>query len=264
MLTRFLAIPQMQTPFDTLFEQAQPDTAKIFAAPFLVSDRISKRALLLLLRFQKIIICESAGIFVAQQPQKFRLFLFSKRALTFRRPFPAVLLFWEDGFFVFLEHYPVPQKGHWRKWRLKLKNPNNGSSKLKRTRPEDRSHTGPPAQTEKPICTASPLCEGCPFPGHGILCQGVDGECIEKVVYEFITANVKLIPFRNKICCRHHILERWFHNEWQVHYWKKMPRPTSSGHISWFRCLSNWLQQNRLHPSNAKGIKMMAAMEPNR
>ena len=102
MLTRFLAIPQMQTPFDTLFEQAQPDTAKIFAAPFLVSDRISKRALLLLLRFQKIIICESAGIFVAQQPQKFRLFLFSKRALTFRRPFPAVLLFWEDGFFRFL------------------------------------------------------------------------------------------------------------------------------------------------------------------
>ena len=34
----------MQTPFDTLFEQAQPDKAEIFAAPFLVSDRISKRA----------------------------------------------------------------------------------------------------------------------------------------------------------------------------------------------------------------------------
>ena len=34
----------MQTPFDTLFEQAQPDTTKILAAPFLVSDRISKRA----------------------------------------------------------------------------------------------------------------------------------------------------------------------------------------------------------------------------
>ena len=43
-----------------------------------------------------------------------------------------------------------------------MKNPNNGSSKLKRTRPEYRSHTGPPAQTEKPVCTASQLCEGCP------------------------------------------------------------------------------------------------------
>ena len=46
MLTRFLAIPQMQTPFDTLFEQAQPDTTKIFSAPFLISDRISERALI--------------------------------------------------------------------------------------------------------------------------------------------------------------------------------------------------------------------------
>ncbi|MCI7725523.1 MAG: hypothetical protein MSH58_00030 [Clostridiales bacterium] len=59
-----------------------------------------------------------------------------------------------------------------------MKNPNSGSTKLKRTRPEYRSHTGPPARTEKPVCTASPLCEGCPFPGHGFLCQGVDGECM--------------------------------------------------------------------------------------
>ena len=58
----------MQTPFDTLFEQAQTDKAEIFVAPFLISDRISKRALLFFERFQKIIICESAGIFVAQQP----------------------------------------------------------------------------------------------------------------------------------------------------------------------------------------------------
>lgn len=60
-----------------------------------------------------------------------------------------------------------------------MKNPNQASSKPNRTRPEYRSHTGPPAQTEKPVCTASPLCEGCPFPGHGFLCQGEDGECIE-------------------------------------------------------------------------------------
>ena len=94
-----------------------------------------------------------------------------------------------------------------------MKNPNKANSKPNRTRPEYRSHTGLPAQTEKPICTASLLCEGCPFPGHGFLCQGVDGECIEKVVYEFIASNVKFIPFRNKICCWHHILKRWFYDE---------------------------------------------------
>ena len=82
------------------------------------------------------------------------------------------------AFFVFSHNYSVPEKGRWRKWRLKVKNPNQGSSKLKRTRPEYRSHTGPPAQTEKPVCTASPLCEGCPFPGHGFLCRGEDGECM--------------------------------------------------------------------------------------
>ena len=59
----------MQTPFDTLFEQAQPDKAEIFAAPFLVSDRISKGHSFLE-SFQKIIICELAGIFVAQQRHK--------------------------------------------------------------------------------------------------------------------------------------------------------------------------------------------------
>ena len=105
-------------------------------------------------------------------------FYFQKGRLPFGVLFQPFFCFGRTAFFVFLEHYSVPQKGHWRKWRLKLKNPNNGSSKLKRTRPEYRSHTGPPAQTEKPICTEFPLCEGCPFPGHGFLCQGVDGECM--------------------------------------------------------------------------------------
>ena len=80
--------------------------------------------------------------------------------------------------FVFYEQYPVPEKGRRRKWRSKVKNPNQASSKPNRTRPEYRSHTGPPAQTEKPVCTASPLCEGCPFPSHGFLCRGEDGECM--------------------------------------------------------------------------------------
>ena len=59
-----------------------------------------------------------------------------------------------------------------------MKNPNQMSSNPMRTVPEYRDHTGPPGFAEKPICRASPLCEGCPFPGHGFLCQGGDGECM--------------------------------------------------------------------------------------
>ena len=36
----------------------------------------------------------------------------------------------------------------------------------------------PPGFAEKPVCTETPLCEGCPFPSHGFLCQGGDGECM--------------------------------------------------------------------------------------
>ena len=121
----------MQTPFDTLFEQAQPDKAEIFATPFLISDRISKRALLLLLRFQKIIICEFAGVFVARERHKNPgFFYFQKGRLPFGALFQPFSYFGRTAFFVFLEHYPVPQKGHWRKWRLIVKNLNNRSSNL--------------------------------------------------------------------------------------------------------------------------------------
>ena len=116
---------------------------------------------------------------MAQKRYKNPGFLFFQKgrclAAPFSQPFSC---FGRSAFFVFLVQCPVPQKGRWRKWRLIVKNPNNGSSKIKRIRPEYRSHTGPPAQTEKPVCTASPLCEGCPFPGHGFLCQGEDGECM--------------------------------------------------------------------------------------
>ena len=141
----------MQTPFDTLFEQAQPDTAKIFAAHFMVSDRISKRALLLLLRFQKIIICESAGIFGARKPQESRLFCFEKGRLPFGALFQPFSCFGRTAFFVFSHNYSVPEKGCRRKWRSKVKNQTQASSKPNRTRQEYRSHTGPPAQTEKPV-----------------------------------------------------------------------------------------------------------------
>ena len=151
----------MQTPFDTLFEQVQPDTTKILTAPFLISGRISKRA------------------------------------LTFQHPFPSRSpISGRTAFFVFLEHYPVPQKGHWRKWRQIVKNPNQANSKPNRTRPEYRSHTGPPARTEKSVCTASPSCEGCSFPGHGFLCQGEDGECMR-------TRLMKLSDAPNVVCMHH-------------------------------------------------------------
>ena len=52
------------------------------------------------------------------------------------------------------------------------------SSKSMRTVPEYRSHTGPTGFAEKPVCMETPLCEGCPFPSLGFLCQGGDGECM--------------------------------------------------------------------------------------
>lgn len=146
---------------------------------FLIFSENSKRALNIYRVFRKLSYVNQPGFFEAQKPRESRLFLFSKRVLAVSPRFQAVLLF-QGGrlFFVFSHNYSVPEKGRRRKWRLKVKNPNQGSSKLKRTRPEYRSHTGPPAQTEKPVCTASPLCEGCPFHGHGFLCQGEDGECM--------------------------------------------------------------------------------------
>ena len=80
--------------------------------------------------------------------------------------------------FLFSESIPAHEKGRRRIWRYKVKNPNQTSSKSMRTVPEYRDHTGPPGFAEKPICRASPLCEDCPFPGHGFLCQGGDGECM--------------------------------------------------------------------------------------
>ena len=145
---------------------------------FLISSENSKRALNIYRVFRKLSFVNQPGFLGRICLENPSFFYFQKgRWLSApdSRPFSC---FREDGFFVFSHNYSVPEKGRWRKWRLKVKNPNQGSSKLKRTRPEYRSHTGPPAQTEKPVCTVSPLCEGCPFPGHGFLCRGEDGECM--------------------------------------------------------------------------------------
>ena len=92
----------MQTPVDSLFEQVQPDTTEILAAPFLISDRISKRAQLFYRVFRKLSYVNQPGFLWRSSAIRIPAFSFSKRALTFRRPFPAILLFWEDGFFRFL------------------------------------------------------------------------------------------------------------------------------------------------------------------
>ena len=137
----------------------------------------SKRALIFYRVFRKLSFVNQPGFLGRISLENPSFFYFQKgRWLSAPdvRPFFHLR---EDGFF-FSHNYSVPEKGRWKKWRLKVKNPNQGSSKLKRTRPEYRSHTGPPAQTEKPVCTASPLCEGCPFPGHGFLCRGEDGDCM--------------------------------------------------------------------------------------
>ena len=105
-------------------------------------------------------------------------FSFSKRALILSCPCQAVLLFDGGRLFRFLLEIFCARKGHRRKWRLKVKNPNKANSKHKRTRPEYRAHTGPPQRSETPNCTELPLCNGCPFPGHGFLCRGENGECM--------------------------------------------------------------------------------------
>ena len=92
----------MQTPFDTLFEQAQPDKAEIFAAPFLISDRISKRAQLFYRVFRKLSYVNQPGFLWRSCAIRIPAFSFSKRALPRSTLSSAVLLFREDGFFHFL------------------------------------------------------------------------------------------------------------------------------------------------------------------
>ena len=68
--------------FDTSFKLVLPDAMRILVTYFFFTMDISKKGTDILMSFQKIIICESAGIFEAQKPRESRLFLFSKRALA--------------------------------------------------------------------------------------------------------------------------------------------------------------------------------------
>ena len=92
----------MQTPLDAPFEQVQPDTTKIFAAPFLISDRVSKRALLFHRVFKRISYVNLPGFLWRSSAIRIPAFSFSKRALPLSILFPAVLLVQGGRLFCFL------------------------------------------------------------------------------------------------------------------------------------------------------------------
>ena len=101
----------MQTPFDTPLELVQPDTTKIFAAPFWFPWKFQKRHSFFI-EFSENYHMWISRNFCGVAAIKFRLFLFSKRALTFQHPFPAVLLFQGGRLFLFSKHtIPRLKKG---------------------------------------------------------------------------------------------------------------------------------------------------------
>ena len=102
----------MQTPFDTLFEQVQPDATEILAAPFLVSDRISKRAQLFYRVFRKLSYVNQPGFLWRSSAIRIPAFSFSKRTLTFQHPFLSRSpISGRTAFFVFSHYFSVPEKG---------------------------------------------------------------------------------------------------------------------------------------------------------
>ena len=38
------------------------------------------------------------------------------------------------------------------------------------------------APEEPPVCTIFDHCEGCPYPGHGFVCWGSDGQCMRETM----------------------------------------------------------------------------------
>ena len=36
-------------------------------------------------------------------------------------------------------------------------------------------------QAESPTCTVFARCDGCPYPAHGFICWGGDGDCIRSI-----------------------------------------------------------------------------------
>ena len=44
--------------------------------------------------------------------------------------------------------------------------------------PEYRKYANPPQQDDKPVCSRSEGCIGCPFPSNGFICWGESGDCM--------------------------------------------------------------------------------------
>ena len=78
----------MQTPFDTPLELVQSDTTKIFAAPFLISSEISKRAQLFYRVFRKLSYVNLPGFFW-RDSHKNPGFFFFKKGADLSAPFPS-------------------------------------------------------------------------------------------------------------------------------------------------------------------------------
>ena len=117
MLTRIFGFPLMQLPFQKRLEPFKSAKEAICAAPFLISDRISKRALLFYRVFRKLSFVNLPGFLGRISLENPGFFCFQKgRWLSApdSRPFSCLR---EDGFFVFSHNYSVPEIGRRRKWR---------------------------------------------------------------------------------------------------------------------------------------------------
>lgn len=101
MLTRFFGFPLMQLPFQKRLEPSASVKAAIWAAPFLISDRISKKAQLFYRVFRKLSCVNLPGFLWRSSHKNLGFFYFQKGrwlSVPFSQPF---FCFREDGFFVF-------------------------------------------------------------------------------------------------------------------------------------------------------------------
>ena len=117
MLTRIFSFPLMQLPFQKRLEPFESAKEAIWAAPFLISGRISKRAQLFYRVFRKLSYVNQPVFLRRKSLEKPGFFDFQKgRWLS--APIPGRSpVSGRTALFVFYEQYPVPEKGRRRKWR---------------------------------------------------------------------------------------------------------------------------------------------------
>ena len=114
MLTRIFGFPLMQLSFQKRLEPFESVKEAIWAAPFLISSEISKRAQLFYRVFRILSFENQPGILGRRSLENPGFFYFQKgRWLSApdSRPFSC---FREDGFFAFSHYYSVTTKGRRR------------------------------------------------------------------------------------------------------------------------------------------------------